>query len=66
MSVCVDWHRAQRGLIGAESSEGNAAMYKEFADKYQHTVPVYSIPVRGKEVFGVLHLKGFLLLSMTA
>ncbi|WP_122056327.1 CDP-diacylglycerol--serine O-phosphatidyltransferase [Vibrio sp. Evd11] len=60
VSVCVDWHRAQRGLIGAESSEGNAAMYKEFADKYQHTVPVYGIPVRGKEVFGVLHLKGFI------
>ncbi|MBY7733400.1 CDP-diacylglycerol--serine O-phosphatidyltransferase [Vibrio splendidus] len=60
VSVCVDWHRAQRGLIGAESSEGNAAMYKEFADKYPHTVPVYGIPVRGKEVFGVLHLKGFI------
>ena len=60
VSVCVDWHRAQRGLIGAESSEGNAAMYKEFADKYQHPVPVYGIPVRGKEVFGVLHLKGFI------
>ncbi|UOE81226.1 CDP-diacylglycerol--serine O-phosphatidyltransferase [Vibrio splendidus] len=60
VSVCVDWHRAQRGLIGAESSEGNAAMYKEFAVKYQHSVPVYGIPVRGKEVFGVLHLKGFI------
>lgn len=61
VSVCVDWHRAQRGLIGAESSEGNAAMYKEFAEKYQHPVPVYGIPVRGKEVFGVLHLKGFII-----
>ena len=60
VSVCVDWHRAQRGLIGAESSEGNATMYKEFAEKYQHSVPVYGIPVRGKEVFGVLHLKGFI------
>ncbi|WP_299695131.1 CDP-diacylglycerol--serine O-phosphatidyltransferase [uncultured Vibrio sp.] len=61
VSVCVDWHRAQRGLIGAESSEGNAAMYKEFAEKYQHAIPVYGIPVRGKEVFGVLHLKGFII-----
>lgn len=61
VSVCVDWHRAQRGLIGAESSEGNAAMYKEFSEKYQHSVPVYGIPVRGKEVFGVLHLKGFII-----
>ncbi|TKF22762.1 CDP-diacylglycerol--serine O-phosphatidyltransferase [Vibrio kanaloae] len=60
VSVCVDWHRAQRGLIGAESSEGNTAMYKEFSEKYQHSVPVYGIPVRGKEVFGVLHLKGFI------
>ncbi|MEZ9396405.1 CDP-diacylglycerol--serine O-phosphatidyltransferase [Vibrio splendidus] len=60
VSVCVDWHRAQRGLIGAESSEGNAAMYKEFDEKYQYSVPVYGIPVRGKEVFGVLHLKGFI------
>ncbi|WP_046225252.1 CDP-diacylglycerol--serine O-phosphatidyltransferase [Vibrio sp. ECSMB14106] len=60
VSVCVDWHRAQRGLIGAESSEGNAAMYKEFSEKYQYSVPVYGIPVRGKEVFGVLHLKGFI------
>merc|ERR1739843_8598 len=35
-------------------------MYKAFADKYEHEVPVYGIPVRGKEVFGVLHLKGFI------
>ncbi|HDY7662518.1 TPA: CDP-diacylglycerol--serine O-phosphatidyltransferase [Vibrio vulnificus] len=60
ISVCVDWHRAQRGLIGAEKSEGNAALYKAFANKYQHKIPVYGIPVRGREVFGVLHLKGFI------
>jgi len=59
--ICVDWHRAQRGLIGAESSLGNAALYQEYADKYQHKVPVYGVPVRGREVFGVLHLKGFII-----
>lgn len=59
--ICVDWHRAQRGLIGAEQSEGNAGLYKEFANKYEHKVPVYGVPVRGKEVFGVLHLKGFII-----
>ncbi len=59
VKVCVDWHRAQRGLIGAEASETNASMYKDFAEKYEHKIPVYGIPVRGKEVFGVLHLKGF-------
>lgn len=61
IQVCVDWHRAQRGLIGAEASEGNASMYKAFSQKYEHKIPVHGIPVRGKEVFGVLHLKGFVM-----
>ena len=60
INVCVDWHRAQRGLIGAEPGETNASMYKSFAEKYQHTIPIYGVPVRGREVFGVLHLKGFI------
>ncbi|PMH37144.1 phosphatidylserine synthase [Vibrio sp. 10N.286.49.B3] len=60
INVCVDWHRAQRGLIGADASEGNASMYKAFRQQYTHPVPVYGIPVRGREVFGVLHLKGFI------
>ncbi|MCS0045530.1 MULTISPECIES: CDP-diacylglycerol--serine O-phosphatidyltransferase [Vibrio diabolicus subgroup] len=60
INICVDWHRAQRGLIGAETSEGNSALYKAYANKYQHPIPVYGIPVRGREVFGVLHLKGFI------
>ncbi len=60
INICVDWHRAQRGLIGAETSEGNSALYKAFAQKYQYSIPVYGIPVRGREVFGVLHLKGFI------
>ncbi|MGL4221636.1 MAG: CDP-diacylglycerol--serine O-phosphatidyltransferase [Shewanella sp.] len=61
IQLCVDWHRAQRGLIGAATSEGNAAMYREFAQQYEHRIPVYGIPVRGREVFGVLHLKGFII-----
>ncbi len=60
INICVDWHRAQRGLIGADASEGNSALYKTYAQKYLHTIPVYGIPVRGREVFGVLHLKGFI------
>ncbi|QUX96220.1 CDP-diacylglycerol--serine O-phosphatidyltransferase [Marinomonas sp. CT5] len=59
--ICVDWHRAQRGLIGAEKAQGNAAMYQAFAEKYEHAIPVYGIPVRNREVFGVLHLKGFVI-----
>ncbi|MFA0084405.1 phosphatidylserine synthase [Vibrio sp. 10N.286.49.C2] len=60
IAVCVDWHRAQRGLIGAAQSDGNATMYREFRQKNEHGIPVYGIPVRGREVFGVLHLKGFI------
>ena len=58
IAICVDWHRAQRGLIGAVKSKGNAGMYQEFAEKYEHAIPVYGVPVRNREVFGVLHLKG--------
>ncbi|MZI94698.1 CDP-diacylglycerol--serine O-phosphatidyltransferase [Vibrio sp. CAIM 722] len=61
INICVDWHRAQRGLIGKGETKGNAAMYAEFAEKYEHSIPVYGIPVRGREVFGVLHLKGFII-----
>ncbi|MBF4425969.1 CDP-diacylglycerol--serine O-phosphatidyltransferase [Vibrio anguillarum] len=60
IAICVDWHRAQRGLIGAAASEGNASMYQEFSQNHEHAIPVYGIPVRGREVFGVLHLKGFI------
>ncbi|MGF1899477.1 CDP-diacylglycerol--serine O-phosphatidyltransferase [Aliivibrio sifiae] len=59
INVLVDWHRAQRGLIGAEASDGNAALYREFSEKYKHSINVLGVPVRNKEVFGVLHLKGF-------
>jgi CDP-diacylglycerol--serine O-phosphatidyltransferase len=60
IAVCVDWHRAQRGLIGAEHSDGNSVMYREFRKKHEFAVPVYGVPVSGREVFGVLHLKGFI------
>ncbi len=61
IKVCVDWHRAQRGLIGAIKSEGNAALYKKFSEQYEVQIPIYGVPVRGREVFGVLHLKGFII-----
>nr|WP_086938888.1 CDP-diacylglycerol--serine O-phosphatidyltransferase [Thaumasiovibrio occultus] len=59
IKVLVDWHRAQRGLIGAADSEGNAALYREYAEQFEHQVEVLGVPVRNREVFGVLHLKGF-------
>jgi len=59
IKVLVDFHRAQRGLIGAEKSDGNASLYCDYLEKFKSNVQVYGVPVKAKELFGVLHLKGF-------
>ena len=61
IEVYVDWHRARRGLIGKVASEGNASMYREYATQYGDGVAVYGVPVQNRELFGVLHLKGFII-----
>ncbi|WP_064663108.1 CDP-diacylglycerol--serine O-phosphatidyltransferase [Pseudoalteromonas sp. MQS005] len=61
IKVLVDFHRAQRGLIGAEKSEGNASLYCDDLEKFNSNVQVYGVPVKAKELFGVLHLKGFVI-----
>ncbi|MEB0045253.1 MULTISPECIES: CDP-diacylglycerol--serine O-phosphatidyltransferase [unclassified Pseudomonas] len=59
--VVVDWLRAQRGLIGAGKQPGNAAWYQEMTRIHDSVVPVYGVPVQTRELFGVLHLKGFVI-----
>ncbi len=59
IAVFVDWHRAQRGLIGAGKSAGNAALYRRMAQRLGPGVPVYGVPVQTREMMGVMHLKGF-------
>lgn len=59
ITVFVDWHRAQRGLIGKQQSSGNAGMYRELAARLGPGVDIYGVPVQNRELFGVLHLKGF-------
>lgn len=61
IEVYVDWHRARRGLIGKGASEGNAAMYREYAQRLGEGVIVRGVPVQTRELFGVLHLKGFVI-----
>ncbi|PAY00348.1 phosphatidylserine synthase [Pseudoalteromonas sp. HM-SA03] len=61
VKVLVDFHRAQRGLIGAEKSEGNAKLYCDLKEQLGTQVEVYGVPVKAKELFGVLHLKGFVI-----
>ena len=63
--VLVDWHRAQRGLIGEAKQSGvlagNAAWYQEFSRAHVTQVALYGVPVQTRELFGVLHLKGFVI-----
>ena len=59
--VLVDWHRAQRGLIGAGKQAGNAAWYQAETRSSTHPVPIYGVAVQTRELFGVLHLKGFVI-----
>jgi CDP-diacylglycerol--serine O-phosphatidyltransferase len=60
-AVFVDWHRAQRGLIGKARSAGNAAMYRALARRFGPGVEVYGVPVQRRELMGVMHLKGFII-----
>jgi len=61
IKVFVDFHRAQRGLIGKGAQSGNHEMYQEFARQNPGCdIPFYGVPVKRREWLGVLHLKGFL------
>lgn len=61
IQVLVDLHRARRGLLGKAKSPGNAAMYQEYAARYGAGVTILGVPVSRRELFGVLHLKGFII-----
>ncbi|PVZ82703.1 CDP-diacylglycerol--serine O-phosphatidyltransferase [Serratia sp. S1B] len=62
VSIFVDWHRAQRGRIGAAATNTNADWYCSMAAQHpQVSVPIYGVPVNTREALGVLHLKGFII-----
>lgn len=62
MRVLVDWHRAQRGRIGAAASNTNADWYCRMAQENPGVdVPVYGVPINTREALGVLHFKGFII-----
>lgn len=62
VSIFVDWHRAQRGRIGAAATNTNADWYCSMAEQHpQVSVPIYGVPVNTREALGVLHLKGFII-----
>lgn len=63
IKILVDWHRAQRGRIGEAESLSNADWYAKCKTEQnlpaEHEIEFYGVPINGREVFGVLHLKGF-------
>lgn len=59
IKVFVDFHRAQRGLIGKGAQGGNHLRYQAMAAEHKERIEVYGVPVKGRELLGVLHLKGF-------
>ena len=59
VKLFVDFHRAQRNLIGQKGKGGNTVLYREMKNHYPVQIDVYGIPVKTREIFGVLHLKGF-------
>lgn len=61
VEVYVDWHRARRALIGEARGEGNAGLYRRMAEAHGEGVVIRGVPVQTRELFGVLHLKGFVI-----
>jgi CDP-diacylglycerol--serine O-phosphatidyltransferase len=59
VKIFVDFLRSQRGLMGFPESVGNVRLYREMNDQYEHKIQIFGVPVKTKELLGVLHLKGF-------
>ncbi|MGL4205687.1 MAG: CDP-diacylglycerol--serine O-phosphatidyltransferase [Aeromonadaceae bacterium] len=60
IKLFVDFHRAQRGLIGKGKQAGNHLLYQTLAAEQPDALQIYGVPVKRREWMGVLHLKGFL------
>ncbi|MBA6389860.1 CDP-diacylglycerol--serine O-phosphatidyltransferase [Colwellia sp. BRX10-3] len=63
LDIClfVDFHRAQRGLIGEKESGGNRDLYLALEQQHKVSINIYGVPVKRKELLGVLHLKGMVI-----
>ena len=59
--IVIDFHRAQRGLIGsAKGGDTNTTWYQKVASLKGQGIKIIGLPVKRKELFGVQHLKGFI------
>ncbi|MBN1968309.1 MAG: CDP-diacylglycerol--serine O-phosphatidyltransferase [Candidatus Delongbacteria bacterium] len=60
VEIFVDFHRAQRGLIGDDNQEGNNVLYSKYVSNESSPLNIYGVPVKIYEAFGVLHMKGYI------
>ncbi|MCF1428728.1 MAG: CDP-diacylglycerol--serine O-phosphatidyltransferase [Shewanella sp.] len=61
IKVLVDFHRARRGLIGHKGDSGNYLLYRQAMKTADCPIEILGVPVKSREVMGVLHLKGFII-----
>ncbi|KFZ38465.1 phosphatidylserine synthase [Shewanella mangrovi] len=61
IKVLVDYHRARRGLIGQKDDSGNYQLYRQLMQQASAPFDIYGVPVKSRELLGVLHLKGFII-----
>ncbi|MGI2261467.1 CDP-diacylglycerol--serine O-phosphatidyltransferase [Shewanella sp. GXUN23E] len=61
IKVLVDFHRARRGLIGHKGDSGNYLLYRQAMSDAECPIDILGVPVKSREVMGVLHLKGFII-----
>ena len=61
IKVLVDFHRARRGLIGHKGDSGNYLLYRQAMKTADCPIEIIGVPVKSREVMGVLHLKGFII-----
>ena len=59
INVFVDFHRANRGRIGEQATQTNRDFYCSLMSEYRYPIGIFGVPVKSRELFGVLHLKGF-------
>ncbi|MDG6894967.1 CDP-diacylglycerol--serine O-phosphatidyltransferase [Volucribacter amazonae] len=59
IKILVDWHRAQRNLLGAEKTSTNADWYAQQRHQQDEAL-FWGVPINTREIFGVLHIKGFI------
>lgn len=61
IKIIVDLHRSKRGKIGEKNKLTNAQWYYEISKKNPNiNIPIFGVPINTREIFGVLHLKGFI------